>query len=33
MDTFRTAVRSRIRENFPDLIDTIEELHGDGYPA
>jgi TRAP-type C4-dicarboxylate transport system substrate-binding protein len=33
MDAFRSAARSRIREQFPDLIETIEGLHGDGYPA
>lgn len=33
MDAFRSAARSRIREQFPDLIGTIEGLHGDGYPA
>lgn len=33
MDAFRTATRQRIRDQFPDLIDTIEQLHGDGYPA
>jgi TRAP-type C4-dicarboxylate transport system substrate-binding protein len=33
MDTFRSAARSRIRDQFPDLIETIEGLHGDGYPA
>jgi len=33
MDAFRSAARSRIREQFPDLIDTIEGLHGNGYPA
>jgi TRAP-type C4-dicarboxylate transport system substrate-binding protein len=33
MDVFRSAARSRVREQFPDLIETIEGLHGDGYPA
>ncbi|MFC3478236.1 TRAP transporter substrate-binding protein [Halobacterium litoreum] len=33
MDAFRSAARSRIRSQFPDLIGTIEQLHGDGYPA
>lgn len=33
MDAFRSSVRSRIRDQFPDLIDTIERLHGNGYPA
>lgn len=30
---FRSATRQRIRDQFPDLIDTIEGLHGNGYPA
>ncbi|MFC6735435.1 TRAP transporter substrate-binding protein DctP [Halolamina salina] len=33
MDAFRSATRQRIRDQFPDLIDTIEQLHGNGYPA
>jgi TRAP-type C4-dicarboxylate transport system substrate-binding protein len=33
MEAFRSATRQRIRDQFPDLIDTIEGLHGDGYPA
>ncbi|MXR20189.1 TRAP transporter substrate-binding protein DctP [Halobacterium bonnevillei] len=33
MDAFRSGARSRVRDQFPDLIDTIEQLHGDGYPA
>jgi len=33
MDAFRSAARQRIRDQFPDLIETIEGLHGNGYPA
>lgn len=33
IDAFRSAARSRTRDQFPDLIETIEQLHGDGYPA
>jgi len=31
MDAFRTQVRAHVREEFPDYIDTIEEIHGGEY--
>jgi TRAP-type C4-dicarboxylate transport system substrate-binding protein len=31
MDAFRTQVRSHIREQFPDFIETIETIHGGEY--
>lgn len=31
MDAFRTSVRSRIREKFPDSVDLIEEIRGSEY--
>jgi TRAP-type C4-dicarboxylate transport system substrate-binding protein len=33
MAKFRSRTRQRIRDQFPDLIQTIEGLHGNGYPA
>ena len=33
MDKFRSRTRQRIRDQFPDLIGTIEGLHDEGYPA
>ncbi len=31
MEAFRTEVRAHIREEFPEYIDTIEEIHGGEY--